>query len=135
MPVKPSEAERQLLALAGEVAATAKQERPVAAALRLLASQYAPGSALPRAVARAWLAGRADKTMTLALAWARENVRLALEEVLAGSPHEGALSAGAGVRAWLLLAGCEAIAHEPPAAGADRLRDLLELTGHEADPL
>ena len=106
----------------------------MAAALRLLASAYAPGAALPRAVARAWLAARGDKTMTLALAWARENVRLVLEEVLGRSPHEGTLPGGADMRAWLVLAACEAIAHEPPAAGADRLRTLLELTGQEADP-
>jgi hypothetical protein len=101
----------------------------------MLASAYAPGSALPRAVARAWLAACGDKTLTLALAWARENVRLVLEEVLARSPHEGTLPGGADVRAWLILAACEAIAQEPPAAGADRLRALLELTGQEPDPV
>ena len=78
---------------------------------------------------------RGDKTLTLALAWARENVRLALEEVLERSPHQGTLPGGADTRAWLLLAACEAIAHEPPAAGADRLRALLELTGQEPDLL
>ena len=77
----------------------------MAAALRLLAATYAPDAALPRAIARAWLAGRGDKTLTLALAWARENVRLALEEVLARSPRQGTLPGGADVRAWLLLAG------------------------------
>ena len=114
---------------------SAKSERSLGATLRLLASTYAPDAALPRAVARAWLAGRGDKTLTLALAWARENVRLALEEVLERSPHQGTLPGGADTRAWLLLAACEAIAHEPPAAGADRLRALLELTGQEPDLL
>ena len=133
--MRPSDAEQRLLALASDVAALAKSDRPVAAALRLLAATYAPDAALPRAIARAWLAGRGDKTLTLALAWARENVRLALEEVLARTPRQGALPGGADVRAWLLLAGCEAIAYEPPAAGVDRLRALLELTGQEADPV
>jgi hypothetical protein len=89
---------------------------------------------LPRAVARAWLAGRGDKTLTLALAWARENVRLALEEALMRAPDAGTLPGPADARASLLLAACEAIAHEPPAAGVDRLRALLELTGQETDP-
>jgi hypothetical protein len=133
--VQPSEAEQRLLTLASEVTTLSKADRPVAATLRLLASAYAPGAALPRAVARAWLAARGDKTMTLALAWARENVRLVLEEVLERSPHGGTLPGGADTRAWLLLAACEAIAYEPPAAGADRLRALLELTGQEADPI
>jgi hypothetical protein len=133
--VRPSEAERRLLTLASEVIALSKGDRPVAATLRLLASAYAPGAALPRAVARAWLAARGDKTMTLALAWARENVRLVLEEVLERNPHGATLPGSADTRAWLVLAACEAIAHEPPAAGADRLRALLELTGQETDPV
>lgn len=132
---RPSEAEQRLLALAAQVTTVAKSERSLGATLRLLASTYAPDAALPRAVARAWLAGRGDKTLTLALAWARENVRLALEEVLERSPHQGTLPGGVDTRAWLLLAACEAIAHEPPAAGADRLRALLELTGQEPDLL
>ena len=105
------------------------------AALRSLAAAYAPEAPLPRAVARAWLAGRGDKTLTLALAWARENVRLALEEALMRAPDAGALPGPADARASLLLAACEAIAQEPPAAGVDRLRALLELTGQETDPL
>lgn len=133
--IRPSDAEQRLLALASEVTALSKGDRPVAATLRTLAAAYAPGSALPRAVARAWLAARGDKTLTLALAWARENVRLVLEEVLARRPHAGTLPGGADLRAWLILSACEAIAQEPPAAGADRLRALLELTGQEPDPV
>ena len=132
--VRPSDAEQRLLALASEVTALSKGDRPVAATLQMLAAADAPGSALPRAVARAWLASRGDKTLTLALAWARENVRLVLEDVLARSSHEGTLPVGADLRAWLILSACEAIAQEPPAAGADRLRALLELTGQEPDP-
>ncbi len=113
----------------------AKGESPAGAALRWLAAAYAPHAPLPRAVARAWLAGRGDKTLTLALAWARENVRLALEEALIRTPEAGTLPGAADARASLLLAACEAIAQELPAAGVDRLRALLELTGQETDPL
>ena len=117
------------------MAAAAKGDQPVGAVLRVLAAAYAPTAPLPRAVARAWLAGRGDKTQTLALAWARENVRLALEETLVRAPYQGTLPGAADSRASLLLAACEAIAQEPPAAGVDRLRTLLELTGQEPDPL
>ena len=84
---------------------------------------------MPRAVRRAWLAGRGDKTATLALAWAREQVRMALEEILARSRPAVGLSAD--THAWVLLAACEALAHEPPAAVPDRLRALGELTRRE----
>ena len=107
----------------------------MAATIRMLASAYAPGAPLPRAVARAWLAARGDKTLTLALAWARENVRLVLEEMLARSPHEGTLARGRRPARLADSGRLEAIAQEPPAAGADRLRALLELTGQEPDPV
>lgn len=126
------EAETRLLALAGELASLA-HAGAVPAALRALASAYAPGSSLPRAVAQASLAGRGDKIAMLALAWARERVRLTLEELLGRAPTRGALPGSAEVRSWLILAACEAMALEPPAAVADRLRALLELSGHAAD--
>ena len=126
--VTTSEAETRWLALARELAAP-PLDTDIAAALRRLAAAHAPDAPLPRAVARAWLRGRDDKTAALALAWAREQVRLALEEILARTPARGALAGDTETRAWLLLAAAEAIAQEPPAAAADRLRMLLELTG------
>ena len=77
---------------------------------------------------QAWLRSRGDKTAALALAFARENLRLALEEVLARAPR-GALPGGPETRSWLVLAACEAIALEPREAAADRLRALLHLSG------
>ena len=74
-----------------------------------------------------------DKTAVLALAWARERVRLTLEEVLARTLARGSLPGSAETRSWLILAACEAMALEPPSAVADRLRALLELTGYAAD--
>ena len=123
---KPSEAETLLLALARELAALPAEAEP-GAALRALAAAHAPEAALPRAVARAWIRGREDKTAALALAWAREQVRLALEEILARVPPRGALGGAVATRAWVVLAAAESIAHEPPAAAADRLRTLFEL--------
>jgi hypothetical protein len=127
------EAETRLLQLAGELAAVAAAE-PVPAALRVLATAYAPGAPLPRATARAWLQSHGDKIAVLALAWARERVRLTLEELLARTPARGTLPGSPETRSWLLLAACEALALEPPSAVADRLRALLELTGYAADP-
>lgn len=113
--------------LAREVAAV-PASAGIAPALRLLADAHAPDAELPRALAQAWLRSRDDKTKALALAWAREQVRLALEEIIAREPDRGALGGAADARAWVLLAAVEAIAQEPPGAAADRLRTLLELT-------
>ncbi len=127
VPATDNEAERRLLALARELAALGAEALP--RAVDLLAGAYAPEAPLPRAVRHAWLAGRGDKTATLALAWAREQVRMALEEILARSRPAVGLSAD--THAWVLLAACEALAHEPPAAVPDRLRALGELTRRE----
>jgi hypothetical protein len=131
--VKPSDAETRLLGLARELEGLGADALP--RALRALAAAYAPDGALPRAVQRAF-ATRDDKTATLALAWAREQLRLALQEVLEATPPSarGALALPAETLAWLLLAACESLAHEPPSAAADRLRLLLELTGGAAPP-
>jgi hypothetical protein len=122
-PPRPSEAETLLLGLAARLGAL-----PVAEAVRAVAAAHAPDAPLPRAVARAWLDSRGDKTATLALAYARENLRLALEEVLARAPR-GALPGSPETRSWLVLAACEAMALEPREAAADRLSALLGLSG------
>ena len=126
------EAETRLLQLAGELAALPSTDA-VPAALRALASAYAPGAPLPRAMAQAWLQSGGDKVAVLALAWARERVRLTLEELLARAPR-GALPGSVETRSWLIQAACEAIALEPPSAVADRLRALLDLSGYAAEP-
>ena len=127
----PSEAERQLLVLAREMEGLG--EDALAAAVRTLAAAYAPDSELPAAMHRAWLAARADKTATHALAWAREQLRLGLQGIIEATPPSarGLLPLPAETLAWLLLAACESLAHEPPSAAADRLRLLLQLTGRE----
>ncbi len=125
------EAETRLLELAGELATLPPGAVP--AALRDLAAAYAPGAPLPRAMARACLQSHGDKGAVLALAWARERVRLTLEELLARTPTRGALPGGAETRSWLILAACEAMALEPLSAVPDRLRALLDLTGYAGD--
>jgi hypothetical protein len=126
---RPTPAERRLLGLAREIA-----RLPLAAALERLAAAWAPGGPLLRDVAEAWVRSRSDKTSALALAWAREQVRLSLQEIIEEIPKDkrGRIEATPDTLAWVLLAGCEALAHEPPSAVADRVRALLELTGHAA---
>ena len=125
---RPTRAEALLLALAKDLASA-----PLDGALRKLADAFAPSAELPREVYGAWIKSRREKTTSLALSWAREQLRLSLEETIARSPR---IRPAGGLRpdtlAWLLLAACEAIAHEPPSAVADRVRIVLELSGHAA---
>jgi hypothetical protein len=131
-----SEAERRLLALARSLAALADDPGGLWAALAALSDQYRSDRALPGAVGRAWLKSRGDKTSALALAWAREQVRLALRDLVDRAPARtrGALAVDADTMAWLLLAACESLAQEPVSAVADRVRALFELTCHPAPP-
>jgi len=125
---RPTRAETLLLTLAKDLAGT-----PLDGALRRLADAFTPGADLPREMYGAWIKSRREKTTSLALSWAREQVRLSLEETIARSPRtRPALGLAPDTLAWLLLAACEAIAHEPPSAVADRVRTVLELSGHAA---
>src|SRR5439155_1107717 len=73
---RPTPAEKRLLGLSREIA-----RLPLAAALGKLASAWAPGGPLLYEVATAWTESRGNKTSALALAWAREQVRLSLQEI------------------------------------------------------
>ena len=128
---RPGPAEKRLLGLAREIA-----RLPLAEALEKLAVAWAPGAPLLRDVAQAWIGSRGNKTSALALAWAREQVRLSLQEIIEATPKDkrGRIEATPDTLAWILLSGCEALAHEPSSAVADRVRALLELTGHAAPP-
>jgi len=125
----------RLLELAQEIAELARDgggSQALSAALLKLAAAYGPSAPLPREVFHAWVRSRNDKTATLALAWAREQVRLGLQEVVERTLRgaRGRVDVDAETLAWFLLAGCEAISYEPPSAVADRLRALLQLIGH-----
>ena len=130
----PDPAELRLLELAQEVADLARKaetSQALAAPVLKLAAAFGPSATLPQEVFRAWVRSRNDKTAALALSWAREQVRLGLQEVVERT--KGARSrvdVDAETLAWILLAGCEAIAQEPPSAGADRVRAMLQLIGH-----
>ena len=123
---RPTRAETLLLTLAKDLA-----DGTLDGALRKLAAAFTPDADLPREVYGAWIKSRREKTVSLALSWAREQLRLSLEETIARSPRaRPPLGLAPDALAWLLLAACEAIAHEPPSAVADRVRIVLELSGH-----
>ena len=124
----PTRAETLLLTLAKDLAGA-----PLDRALRTIADAFAPGAELPREAFNAWIQTRREKTASLALSWAREQLRLSLEETIRHSPRaRTTLGLAPDTLAWLLLAACEAIAHEPPSAVPDRVRAVLELSGHAA---
>lgn len=126
---EPGATERSLLRLARELAALGRRESsPVAALERALTSLAgASGGPPPRG---------SEKVRRLALGWAREQVRLALEELLEAGAKAGALrnDIAPGFLAWLLLAATEALAREVPDAVADRLQALHELVRPGAGP-
>ena len=106
---------------------------PLDAALERLAHAYGDDGTATAALFDAWLRrhrdGQQEKARELALAWAREQVRLALQELLEQEVARGRVRTDVGVEglAWMLLAGCEALAHEPAGAAAERIRLLLAL--------
>ena len=122
---RPARAETLLLTLAKDLAGA-----PLDGAVRQLAEAFTHSAELPREVFVAWIKSRREKTTSLALSWAREQVRLSLEETIARSSKRPGPELAPDTLAWLLLAACEAMAHEPPSAVADRVRAVLELSGH-----
>ncbi|PYM75285.1 MAG: hypothetical protein DME03_11355 [Candidatus Rokuibacteriota bacterium] len=131
---RPAPAERFLLELAKELAELARDADPTRALslpLLKLAAAYGPSESLPHEVFRARVRSRSDKTAALALSWAREQVRLGLQEVVERvKGRRSRVEIDSETFAWLLLAACEAIAQEPPSAVPDRIRALMQLIAH-----
>jgi hypothetical protein len=104
--------------------------------LSVLGRSGTPATALSAALGRLGRrdAGRRDALggtlrsaeARLALAWAREQVRLALAELLERAARAGAVRTDvpAETLAWLLQAAADALGHEPPEAVPDRLAAL-----------
>jgi hypothetical protein len=135
-----SPAETALLALARALAASTPPDRPardaLTSALTTLGTAFQAGAPLPRALAKARMGALGDKTRALALAWAREQLRLVLGELFDRAAAGGALRVGLATEplAWVVLAACEALADEPPQAAPDRIRALEDwLTGARGD--
>ena len=131
-PAPPRGAEAALLALARELqgigAAEPSPRRALAIALEHLARAFAVDAPLAAALTQASLPARRTKTAALALAWAREQVRLGLEEMFLRADGETPRpsSVPGATRAWLAMAACEALARETREAAADRLQSLIQ---------
>ena len=119
--LRPLEPERRLLRLASELTALGRAGRSPRDTLADALACFSAGLAEP-----APATGRADKARRLALAWAREQVRLAFTEVLERATAAGAVRRDVPVAmlAWLVLAACETLAQEAPDAVPDRLAAL-----------
>ena len=128
-PARPRLSETLLLELSRTItarAATLVGTDDVRALVDVLVTAYAPDAALATALRKDWLRTRGDKAAHLALGWAREQIRVALAEALERARAASAVRADVDpdVLAWLWLAACEAIAHEPPSAVGDRAEAL-----------
>lgn len=115
-PASPEET--RLLRLASELTALGRGAR-------------SPAEAVDAALERLSGAGPppvrdGDKARALALAWAREQARLALADVLQRAAKVGATrtDVAAETLAWMVFAGAEALAREPADAVADRLQAI-----------
>lgn len=131
-PARPSPAETALLALAralsAESTAAPSPRAAVTRALDVLGAAFEAGAPLPRLLAQGRAATRRDAARALATAWAREQLRLSLGEVLTRGHTAGVVrpELDADALAWLVLAACEALADEPSQAVPDRIRLLAE---------
>jgi hypothetical protein len=116
----PSAEELRLLGLARELTAVARSGRPPAEALAEALDRISAG-ATPRR-------RPTDKARRLAVAWAREQARLPLTEMLERAAGTGGTrrDVAATTLAWLLLAAGEALAREPAEAAADRVQAVVE---------
>jgi len=128
-PKRPT-AETLLLDLARDISVRGVPAGPAAgveAIVAMLAAAYAPDTPLAKTLHEDWLRRRGDKTAQLALAWAREQVRLAVAEEFQRARAKRVMRTDGDVDtlAWLVLAACEALAHEPPSAVSDRAHALL----------
>jgi hypothetical protein len=132
-PPPPSPAETLLLDLARDMSARAAgstSSPDIATMVDLLAAAYAPGAPLAEALREP----ASEKTAQLARGWAREQVRLALMEMVTSATAAQLMrtDTDADTLAWLWLAACESLAHETPAAVPDRVSALTTfLTARE----
>jgi hypothetical protein len=110
----------------GARGATIAPAEDVHTAVDAIAAAYAPEGPLSLALREDSLHLHGDKTAELALAWAREQVRVAMVELLERARGARLVRADGDVEtlAWLWRAACEALAHEPPTAVADRVHAL-----------
>jgi hypothetical protein len=121
-----------MLALAQRIAEVARETEPAPTPLRagletLLGAHGVHVAALLDASRRA----HRDKRAALALGWAREQVRIAVADLLGREMKAGRLPAEAprDALAWLIVVASEATAAESAGIVADRVDALLAVLG------
>lgn len=114
---EPGSEEARLLRVARELTGHAAASRSPADVVATAVAQLTPPAPV---------AGPRERARALALAWAREQARLALAEALGRAARAGTARADVPIDtlAWLVLAGCEAVVRESPDAAADRAHAL-----------
>lgn len=133
-PTRARRAEEILLGLCRDLGAAARGDAPALhEILAGLAGAYRRGSPLRPALLEAARRGLTDERAALELAWAREQVRLALEDIIAAAAGRGTarVDVPPATLAWLVLAACEALSLEPPEAVDDRVQTLMEFLGRQ----
>jgi hypothetical protein len=130
-PARPSPAEERLLALSGELAAIAAAPDPPRVrrdqALGRLADVFGRDAEVASLVLGAWYRGRTNHDLSLAMAWAREQLRVSLQEILTAGARAGVMrrDRDPAALAAVLLATCESLVRDAPDDGAVPLRDVL----------
>jgi hypothetical protein len=122
-----------LLTLAAEVAAIATADEPPRIrrdqVLGRLAEAFGRDGEFASLILAGWHRGRADRGVALALAWAREQLRVSLQEILEAGAREGVMrrDRDPAALATVLLAGCESLLREAPEGGTVPMTDLLRV--------
>jgi hypothetical protein len=132
----PGPEEARLLRLARDLAALARGGRPPHEALGEALARLSYVDPGREARSARGPAPGGEKARALALAWAREQVRLALSDLLERAAKMGAVRGDVptDTLAWLALAACEALVHEPAEAVSDRLAALIAFIRPAARP-
>jgi hypothetical protein len=136
----PSPAEQRLLALAAELAAIAGAAEPARIrrdqALGRLADAFGRDAESASLILAAWHRGHADRRLALGLAWAREQLRVSLQEILEAGARAGVMrrDRDPAALAVVLLAGCESLLREPPEGGAVSTTELLRVLAQITEP-
>jgi hypothetical protein len=118
------------------MSAIAAEPEPSATSLRaateILFGAFSAGGALAPALLDAWRVARNDKRTALALAWAREQLRLAIADVIAREAKALRMTSDAPIDAlaWALLVAAEACVHEAPGSPPERIDAALALVRH-----
>jgi hypothetical protein len=132
--------EHRILALAREIADIAgtvddprvRRDR----ALARIADAFESSDALAGQLVAAWHRARSDESLSLSLAWGREQLRASLQEILDVGAAAGVMRKDPppAALAWVLLAACETLLREAPGGGIISTQELVRTLARLTDP-